>query len=87
MTKPDRLTRSLERSTSVHVSLPAPLAARLDEAARRLGVTRSLLTREAIDRGLKPAVDALRQKLRRMRDADTDAGSGANSDADSDSGK
>ena len=57
------------------------LADRLKESAERLHVSRSLLAREAIERGIKPATDALRAKVRRLRDASTDTNGGAQSDA------
>jgi len=69
--------RRIDRAVSVHLSLPPTLAERLTEAARRLGVSRSLLAREAVTRGLKGATDALRAKLRRS----SGAGSGASTDA------
>ena len=48
-----------------YVSLPAPLDARVDEAADKLHVSRTLLLREAVTRGLKAAIDALRREQRR----------------------
>ena len=39
-------------------------ASRVDAAARKLRVSRSLLLREAIARGLKPAMDFLRREER-----------------------
>ena len=64
--------RKLDRAAQLHVTLPETLADRLKES-ERLHVSRSLLAREAIERGIKPATDALRAKVRRMRDASTDA--------------
>ena len=48
-----------------YVSLPAPLDARVEEAADKLHVSRTLLLREAVTRGLKAAIDALRREQRR----------------------
>ena len=48
-----------------YVSLPAPLDARVDEAADKLHVSRTLLLRVAVTRGLKAAIDALRREQRR----------------------
>ena len=76
-----RRTRSLDRSLSVHVTLPEALAVRVRETADRLGISRSLVAREAIERGLKPATDALRAKVRRLRSAGADAGADASADA------
>ena len=70
--------RTIGRRVSVHLTLPPQLAERLRDAAERLGVSRSLIAREAVVRGLKPATDAVRAKLRRERDAN----SGANAAAD-----
>ena len=50
-----------------HVSLPVPLDERLDTAARKLNVSRSLLIREAVRHGLKAAVDSLRRDRRSER--------------------
>ena len=47
-----------------HVSLPLPLDERLVTAADKLNVSRSLLLREAVNRGLKGAIDALRRERR-----------------------
>ena len=69
--------RKLDRAAQLHVTLPESLADRLKESAARLHVSRSLLAREAIERGIKPATDALRAKVRRMRDASTDTNGGA----------
>jgi predicted transcriptional regulator len=41
-----------------------PLDSRVDAAARKLHVSRSLLLREAIARGLQPAPDFLRREER-----------------------
>lgn len=57
--------RTLDRRESVHVRLPVALADRLRDAAERIGVSRSLVAREAIERGMRAAVDALRAKARR----------------------
>ena len=57
------------------------MADRLKESAARLHVSRSLLAREAIERGIKPATDALRAKVRRMRAASADVKDGAEPDA------
>lgn len=46
------------------VSLPMQLDARLTEAAGKLGVSVSLLLREAVRTGLKQAVDMLRREQR-----------------------
>ena len=73
--------RKLDRAAQLHVTLPEPLADRLKESAERLNVSRSLLAREAIERGIKPATDALRVKVRRMRDASADVKDGAEPDA------
>ena len=72
--------RKLDRAAQLHVTLPEPLADRLKESAERLNVSRSLLAREAIERGIKPATDALRVKVRRLRAASTDANGGAETD-------
>ena len=64
--------RSLDRSKPIHVSLPAPLYDRLTDTAARLGISRSLLAREAIGRGFKTAADTLRAKARRNSDASGD---------------
>ena len=64
--------RKLDRAAQLHVTLPEPLADRLKESAVRLHVSRSLLAREAIERGIKPATDALRAKVRRLRAASAD---------------
>ena len=84
MPKSDGPVRTTTRSVSLHLTLPEPLAERLAETAKRLHVSRSLIGREALERGLKPATDSLRAKLRRMRGADSgarsDAGSGASAD-------
>ena len=69
--------RKLDRAAQLHVTLPEPLADRLKESAERLHVSRSLLAREAIERGIKPATDAMRAKVRRMRDASADVKDGA----------
>lgn len=63
-----------------YVSLPAPLDARVDEAATRLRVSRTLLLREAVTRGLKAAVDNLRREQRRH----SGTNSGTNGDASGD---
>ena len=47
--------RKLDRAAQLHVTLPESLADRLKESAERLHVSRSLLAREAIERGIKPA--------------------------------
>jgi len=70
--------RKLDRSVSLHVTLPATLGERVADTAARLGVTRSMLAQVALERGLKLAADSLRARLRRERDADADAtGDGA----------
>ena len=46
------------------MTLPLPLDSRGDAAARKLHVSRSLLLREAVARGLKPAMDLLRREER-----------------------
>ena len=81
MPRSDGPVRTIERSVSVHLTLPEPLAERLAEAAKRLHVSRSLIGREAMERGLKPATDSLRAKLRRMRGTESGARSAAESDA------
>ena len=73
--------RKLDRAAQLHVTLPETLADRLKESAARLHVSRSLLAREAIERGIKPATDAMRAKVRRMRDANADVKDGAQPDA------
>ena len=72
--------RKLDRAAQLHVTLPEPLADRL-ESAERLHVSRSPLAREAIERGIKPATDTLRAKVRRMRDASADVKDDAEPDA------
>ena len=72
--------RRIDRAVSVHLSLPPALAERLTDAAARLGVSRSLLAREAVTRGLKGATDALRAKLRRSSGAAPGASTDANGD-------
>ena len=67
----------MDRPVSVHLTLPETLAERLAETAKRLHVSRSLIGREAMERGLKPATDSLRAKLRRMRGAESCARSDA----------
>ena len=49
---------------SRHVTLSLPLDSRVDASARKLHVSRSLLLREAIARGLQPATDFLRREER-----------------------
>ena len=73
--------QKLDRAAQLYVTLPEPLADRLKESAERLNVSRSLLAREAIERGIKPATDALRVKVRRMRAASADVKDGAEPDA------
>ena len=66
--------RRLDRAAQVHVTLPEPLADRLKESAGRLNVSRNLLAREAIERGIKPATDALRATSTGVKDgAEPDA--------------
>ena len=72
--------RRIDRAVSVHLSLPPALAERLTEAAARLGVSRSLLAREAVTRGLKQATDALRAKLRRSGGAGRGTSTAASGD-------
>ena len=62
--------RKLDRAAQLHVTLPEPL-----------NVSRSLLAREAIERGIKPATDAVRAKVRRLRAASADVKDGAEPDA------
>ena len=75
----DRPARKLpgERmARSRSVSLPAPLDARLADAAQRLNVSMSLLLRAAVARGLKPAIDALRRE-QRQAERQTERANGA----------
>ena len=67
MSNRPRSRRTLEPRVSVTLTLPAPLAERLREQAERLGVSRSLVAGEALERGFKAACDALRGKLKRAR--------------------
>ena len=64
--------RSLDRNVPMHVSLPAPLYDRLTDTAARLGISRSLLAREAVAAGFKHAADKLRAKARRNSGANGD---------------
>ena len=64
--------RSLDRSRPIHVSLPTALYDRLTDTAARLGISRSLLAREAVAAGFKHAADKLRAKARRNSDASGD---------------
>ena len=72
--------RKLDRAAQLHITLPEPLADRRREGTERLNVSRSLLAREAIERGIKPATDALRA-MRRMRATSTDANDGVEPDS------
>lgn len=65
--------RNLDRGRPVHVQLPEALHDRLTKTAARLGVSRSLLAREAIQRGFKGAADALRRRADANRAAVMDA--------------
>ena len=61
--------RKLDRAAQLHVMLPEPLADRLKESTARLNVSRSLQAREAIERGIKLATDALRATSTDARDS------------------
>ena len=51
--------------------LPLPLDERVNTAARKLGVSRALLLREAVRLGVKAAIDRLRrdQRLQERQEA------------------
>ena len=74
--RPARKTATERMARSRHVSLPMPLDERLNAAADKLNVSRSLLLREAVARGLKGAVDELRRQQRRDQRHDPDGGVG-----------
>ena len=72
--RPARKTAAERMARSRHVSLPMPLDERLDAAADKLNVSRSLLLREAVSRGLKAAIDELRRQQRRDQRHEVGAG-------------
>jgi len=60
------IRRGLEPAARrITLSLPAPLAERLDEAAQRFRLARSTIAAAAIDAGLKAACDRARRAARR----------------------
>lgn len=69
--------RTLAPRRAVNIRLDNDLADRLGDVAERYGVTRSMVARLAIGRGLKATADMLRQRARRGRgnggDAEADA--------------
>ena len=60
-----RRIREAHYPARVHTSLPADAGWRIAEAAERYGASTAMIVREAVLKGLRPALDARRKAAKR----------------------